>query len=378
MATQWQSYESGSFACELPPGWTFEPADQLRDPGVILMRDADRSIALVITTRPQPQKEMTISLRTQEAREQLHRWVQRLSHIRLYESPHAVPSEGRVICTTEGSERIRTGVPWLKRLLHLGPRMLWRFWAILNSNVLVLASCNGKPEAVERHRETVNKIIESIHLPIQPATAPSKKTSTSGAETRGSRLRWSEIREQVLPLLVPTHRLGDYGENLIQQPWVNELSIIYAMPDPQKALTVAQCERWRVNVDALHEQALHNLVSCSQELTMEGGRADGYTMLAFAKPDPYNAMRILLPDLHHKLREYLGATFYVAIPNRTFMLAFATEQEEILNRVRQQIKADYTRLPNPVSSKLFIMTADGVAGADEEMPSDGTGESDTQ
>ena len=374
MITQWRQFEVGAFSCQVPPDWTLERADAQHDAGMILVHDAERSIALVFTTRPQPTKGLADSAgrHTQEAQQQLHQWVERLAHVRLYESPHPVPSQGQVICTTEGLEHVRAGVPWWKRLLRLGPRMLWRFWAILNSEVLVLASCNGKPEAIERHRETVNRIIQSIHLPDKPPSPPETLTPASGAESRrpvpgDAALRWSEIRAQVLPLLVPTAKLAQYGPDLVEQSWVNDMSIIYVTDsDEPRAVTIPQCTRWRLSLDALHERALANLVACSQELTMEGGKAEGYTMLAFAKPEAFNAMRILLPDLHHKLREYLGPTFYVAIPNRTFLLAFATDQTEILTRVRQQIRTDYARLPNPVSPRLFLMTADGVAG-DEEV-----------
>jgi hypothetical protein len=430
MDIQWKEHETGLFSCQLPAGWTLEPADPQHDANMILAQDGERSIALVFTP---VQRAKNTAARQQEpvesrhAQQQLHNWVTRLHHIRLNDTPHAVPSEGQVICTTEGLEVVRTGVPWWKRLLRMGPRMLWRFWAILNPEVLLLASCNGKPDAIERHRDTVNRIIQSVHLP-QHAILTGKRFAQTAMELiremypgvtvalpderhikvgaklvelepihRGyihqpDQLRqilraavkdlqprqdtpssrpplWSEARQQVLPVLVPESRLHDYGEQIIQQPWVNGLSIIYMMPEPERALTQAQCDRWKVDVDTLHEQSLHNLVARSQELTMEGGKADGYTMLAFAQPDPHNAARILLPDLHHKLREHLGMTFYVAIPNRSFLLAFATDDKDVLARVRQQIHSDHLKLPNPVSAKLFVMTADGVAGEDDDAES---------
>jgi hypothetical protein len=430
MAIEWKEHETGLFSCQLPAGWTMEPADPQRDANRVLAQDADRSIALVFSPVQRAAKtpKTTDAIETDDAQQQLQNWVTHLHHIRLSDAPHAIPGKGHLICTTEGLELVITGVPWWKRALRLGPRMLWRFWAIINSEVLLLASCNGKPDAIERHRETVNRIIQSVHLPkytiltgkrfaqtameliremypgvnvtlagerhikvgaklvdIDPIhrgymhqpdqlrqilRAAVKEMTPRDAAPTNRPPPWSEARQQVLPVLVPESRLQDYGPQIIQQPWVNGLSIIYMMPDPDRALTQAQCERWHVDVDTLHEQSLHNLVGCSQELTMEGGKADGYTMLAFAQPDPHNAARILLPDLHHKLREHLGATFYVAIPNRSFLLAFATEDHEVLARVRQQIHTDHLKLPNPVSSKLFVMTADGVAGEDDGEPAE--------
>jgi len=367
MVNQWQEYQTGLFACALPPGWTFERADALRDPGMILMRDAEHSIALVFTTRPQSKKGAAATPPTEDAKQQLDRWVQRLAHVHLRALPHPIPAQGQVICTTEGLERLQAGVSWWKRLLRLGPRMLWRFWAIVNPEVLVLASCNGRPEAIERHRETVNKIIQSIHVPDRaeaapppppPPPAPAATSATAAAEP----LRWSDIRTQVFPLLVPMAQVAAHGPDVIEQPWVNELSILYVVAEPHHTLTQGECAQWHIDLETLHEQALHNLVGRSQELTMEGGRAPGYTMLAFAQPDPYNAMRILLPDLQRKLRQHLGNTFYVAIPNSAFLLAFATDQEDILSRVRQQIRLDFKRMASPISPKLFIMTSDGVAG----------------
>ena len=119
---------------------------------------------------------------------------------------------------------------------------------------------------------------------------------------------------------------------------------------------------WKVPSDDLHEQAMHNLIVHSHEHIMEGRKSEGYTMLGLANADRHNATRILLPELHRKLREHLGTTFYAAMPTREVLLAFSISDDDVLTRVRREIADDFLRTPEGLSPKLFLVTPDGIAG----------------
>ncbi len=43
--------------------------------------------------------------------------------------------------------------------------MLWRYWAVINPHLLVLATCNGKPNIIEKQRALIDRLIASIQLP---------------------------------------------------------------------------------------------------------------------------------------------------------------------------------------------------------------------
>lgn len=355
-----------------------------------------------------------------QAEEHLARWLRNLPHVQTKQPPHPLTGTYHPTAEVEGRERTRLGVRWWKRLWRRGPLTRWRLWAVENTHLVVLASCSGRPEVVEYYRKTLDQIIASIQLPDRELLVGRPFTEAVASLARGyfprtsialvddahlqfgvchvdigtlhrrylaspehlsqhvraffrdlQRLNdtgpdqnWEDVRGQIMPALVEAARLGRYGPHCVQQEWINDLHIVYVIDEEggYRALTDEECEAWGVELEELHEQALENLVNRSAELTMEGSRAEGYTMLALSVSDPYNAARLLLPDLHRKLREHLGVTFYAAIPSREFMLAFSTTREDVLARVRAQIGHDYRRVDNPVSPKIFLVTPDGITG----------------
>jgi hypothetical protein len=181
---------------------------------------------------------------------------------------------------------------------------------------------------------------------------------------------WNAARHNILPTFIATANAEVLG--LAHESWVNSLSIAYLLENDSgtgdRPITLADVNRWQVDPEILHEQALKNLVFHSHGQAMEvhksEGDADGggYTMLLLMTPEKHNAVRILLPQLHSILREHLGATFYAAIPTHEFLLAFATTSEEVIHRVGQQIAADFARAKNGISPKIFLVTPDGIAG----------------
>ena len=76
--------------------------------------------------------------------------------------------------------------------------------------------------------------------------------------------------------------------------------------------------------------------------------------------DGYDASRLLLPTLHEKLREHLGSPFAAAMPNRDILLCFRNDDETI-ERLKEQIAEDYRQMPHQVTDKLLLITPDGIA-----------------
>ena len=86
-------------------------------------------------------------------------------------------------------------------------------------------------------------------------------------------------------------------------------------------------------------------------------------LILFQTMDGYDASRVLLPNLHEKLKEHLGSPFVAAIPNRDILLCFRND-EDTVERLREQIEADHRRMPHGVTEKLLLITPDGIAPRD--------------
>ena len=157
---------------------------------------------------------------------------------------------------------------------------------------------------------------------------------------------------------------------VVHEDWINGLAIGYVLEEgesierepAQRTIVHADLARWGIDEEELHEQAVQNLVLYSREHSMQGQRAEGFMMLRLANPDRHNAARILLPELHRKLREHLGTTFYAAMPARDILIAFSSADEEMLAHLRRDLEHDYRNAERPLSPKVFQVTPDGIAG----------------
>ena len=87
------------------------------------------------------------------------------------------------------------------------------------------------------------------------------------------------------------------------------------------------------------------------------------SLILFQTLDGFDATRILLPTLHEKLREYLGSPFAAGIPNRDILLCFRNDDETV-NRLREQIGRDYRQMPHQVTDMILQVTPDGIAPRD--------------
>ncbi len=428
MSAAWKKHDAGFFALDLPPAWVIEEPN----PGTLLLHDprAEMTLTLFAVSKPMASSHRAgitpRKIAPKEAQFELQKWIDSQSHVKVRQAPRLLGSAAQPTATTEGLQHLKAGVSLLKRIFHRSPLMLWRFWAILNSHMLLLASCNGKPQIVERNRATVDRILLSIRLPERSILLGRHFTDTvvslarsyfpempvaaiddahlqfgthhislsnlhrrylAAPEQLSTHVRsfftavqndlpasdlasaWNRARSHVMPTLLTPSAVETLPIPIVREEWINGLSIGYVLEDggTDRPISEADAKRWKVSLDTLHEQSLQNLIGRSNEQTMEGHKADGYTMLVLATPDKYNAARILLPELHRKLREHLGPTFYAALPSAEFLLAFSTAREDVLVRVRQQIAADYSRAKEGLSQKLFLVTPDGIAGDPAEM-----------
>jgi hypothetical protein len=173
---------------------------------------------------------------------------------------------------------------------------------------------------------------------------------------------FEELKERVLPLVVPES--ADPQKVSVVQPFVPGLSIAYGIDNDRTIshITRKRLSKWKITVDEMHETALQNLLKRSQNLSAHAAQ-DGQgniDLMLFQSMDGYDASRILLPDLHNKLREHLGSPFAAAIPNRDILLCFRCD-EPTVEKLRPQIQSDYSQMPHQVTDQLLLVTADGIA-----------------
>ncbi|HQY89776.1 MAG TPA: DUF1444 family protein, partial [Tepidisphaeraceae bacterium] len=121
---------------------------------------------------------------------------------------------------------------------------------------------------------------------------------------------------------------------------------------------------WKITIDELHDKAIENLVARSQEIAADAAQdEDGVVNLVlFNTLDGYDSSRILLPNLHERLRPHLGTPFIAAVPNRDILLCFRNDDATIDN-LRNQISHDFRTMPHQVTERLYLVTFDGLAPA---------------
>ena len=176
----------------------------------------------------------------------------------------------------------------------------------------------------------------------------------------------SFARPRIMPRIQPESIFEHLSRDMVAHiPYVNNTVVVFVTDLPQMtvSITTEQVVRWGLDIDELDDIARSNLVQYAPELhfqmieSKEGGRAAILT-----EQDGYDAARLLLGDLFNRLAPQLGGDFYVATPARDMFVALTAGPSDFLDRLRSRVEQDYRRLPYPISSDLFYVTRDGVAG----------------
>lgn len=181
------------------------------------------------------------------------------------------------------------------------------------------------------------------------------------------RAKYKELADRILPMVLREEAVASAGSSIVFQPLVAGLVVAYAV-DGQRSvwyITKSNLEKWKVDLDTLHEKALENLVERSQAIAAHAAQdPDGtINLILFQTADGFDASRLLLPTLHDRLREHLGSPFVAGIPNRDILLCFRGDDPTV-DRLRQQIGNDFGQMPHPITDRLLLVTPDGIAPFD--------------
>lgn len=187
-----------------------------------------------------------------------------------------------------------------------------------------------------------------------------------GDSVGASQIPFAVAKHRIMPRIQPESIFDGVDRNSIAHlPWVNGTVIVFVldMPDMTVSVSTEQMVRWGIGPEELEAIARENLGSYAPDLQVQViASHDGGRAAVLSLKDGYDAARLLLSKLHERLARELRGDFYVATPARDVFIALSYGPEPFLERVKQRISRDYSRLPYPITSDFFIVTRDGVAG----------------
>ncbi len=154
-------------------------------------------------------------------------------------------------------------------------------------------------------------------------------------------------------------------EQVAHVPFVNGTVVVFVLDMPQMtvSITTEQMVRWQLQPEDLERIARENLGRYSPQLEVQVVEApEGGKAAIVAELDGYDAARLLLSQLHPKLAPRMGGDFYVATPARDRFLAISARPERLVEKLQRRAEQEFRRLPYPITTNLFLVTRDGVAG----------------
>jgi uncharacterized protein YtpQ (UPF0354 family) len=175
---------------------------------------------------------------------------------------------------------------------------------------------------------------------------------------------YNDVADRVMPVILTTEAFEAARGAMIGQPLIEGIYVTYVI-DGDRTIThipATQFKKWAIELDDLHEKALANLISKSETLAADAAHDENgkINLILFTVGDGYDASRMLLPNLHERLRGHLGSPFLAAVPNRDILICIRNDAT-ILDSVKEQIAKDYRTMPRQITEKLFLVTADGLA-----------------
>ncbi len=177
---------------------------------------------------------------------------------------------------------------------------------------------------------------------------------------------FEEVADRIMPMLYPEADADDSLKDFVKVPWVGGLTVMFVLDEDSTYRFVHRkmLDMWEVSVDELQELAMTNLETFASENPLEVtliGNNENARMLVPVEPNAYNSVRLLGGDLHHRLRQLLGAELVVGIPNRDFFVAVSLKHPQLIGQVRQCVIEDYQSMHHPLTSRLLVISADGVS-----------------
>jgi len=175
-----------------------------------------------------------------------------------------------------------------------------------------------------------------------------------------------EVSRRVMPMLYPESEAETTLKDFVRLPWVCGLSVMFVLDQDETYRFVhhRMLQAWQMSEAELQALAMANLntFACDNPLEVTViGEDDDARMLVPVSPNAYNSVRLLGTELHGRLRKLLGAEVAVGVPNRDFFVAVSLNHPGLVSDVQQRVIQDYQSMHHPLTSRLLVISADGVS-----------------
>lgn len=175
-----------------------------------------------------------------------------------------------------------------------------------------------------------------------------------------------QVSDRIMPMLYPTEEAGGSMEAFVRVPWVGGLTILFVIDEEETYRFVhsSMLEKWNIPPEQLQQLAMENLADFARQHPLEVslvGDEDDPRMLVPVDQNAYNSIRLLGPELHFRLRQILGPELVVGLPNRDFFVAVSLNHPKLISQIQQQVTQDFQSMHHPLTSRLLVISADGVS-----------------
>tara|TARA_R110002111_G_scaffold100976_6_gene156551 strand:+ start:116074 stop:117381 length:1308 start_codon:yes stop_codon:yes gene_type:complete len=301
----------------------------------------------------------------------------------------------------------------------------WKLWLIRERSIQMVVTFFYDPKLQENFFETVQRILHSVELSLNPANPPElfanevlylaqkkfplvksqlipgfrlnfgeseinltnfyraylttpeyfEKNITTALATILQINEWgesqtepelSQIQDRIMPILLSRESWENNFPNFVGEGWIANLAILYVVDESNAYWYIHDklLRKWNIDREQLHQIALRNLDRYFDSNQIElicMSREEGPNMIIQSKPDAYNASQVLSKSFYQQARKFLGSEFLAGVPNRDFLLALSLSEAPIIEKIQHNIASDYLTMDHPLTDQLLVVTADGVS-----------------
>ncbi|EDL57920.1 hypothetical protein PM8797T_00192 [Gimesia maris DSM 8797] len=301
----------------------------------------------------------------------------------------------------------------------------WNLWLIRERSIQMVVTFFYEPQDHEELFDTVQRILHSVELNLNPANPPElfahdvlqlarkKFPLISSQIIPGFRIKFGEselnlnnfyrsylsapedyeqnivsalatvlqinewgdeqtepelidIQDRIMPILISQESWKTHFPNFVGENWIANLAILYVVDESRAYWYIHEklLHKWQISQEVLHEIALANLDHYFLQNEIElicMSREEGPNMIIQNKADAYNASQVLSPSFYRQARKFLGSEFLAGVPNRDFLLALSLSESQVIEKIQHNIANDYLNMDHPLTDQLLVVTADGVS-----------------
>ena len=176
---------------------------------------------------------------------------------------------------------------------------------------------------------------------------------------------YNALAERVFPMLKKAQLLATVRERnlpmLAYRDFLSDLIITYVIDEQNSVAYINEqhLDRWNVNVQDLHEQALENLARRTAEIDAVSAGQGEQRLFIFNSGDGYDATRLLLTEVLRGWARLVPGNLVIGIPNRDFLIAFSDGDADILQNIAIQVQSDAAQRDNGLTEQLYTVTNAG-------------------